>query len=217
MKKILFFLVSVIIGIVVVFGYTQLSLHSNTNGKKQSVNSATKFSLINPPSQSLRGTIASISGEVAWQSRIATEPAKISAPQMLQQGENIVTGDTGTVTVQFTSSGTITLAPQTELDIIQTLPVNFVFAQNKGTATYSINGTIPISIRSLHVLLSLQPGNIVITTDKQNSLVTAAVYTGSIQAAFNDIDYMSHVMTVTNGNTLIFHDDTRKPHIVPLL
>src|SRR3989344_3525327 len=47
------------------------------------------FSLENAPSESLKGKIEKMSGDIFWFGRVATEPARISSPIDVQQGENL--------------------------------------------------------------------------------------------------------------------------------
>src|SRR5260370_25910131 len=68
------------------------------------------FSLKKAPSESLVGHIASMSGEVLWESRIATQSSPLSAPQAIQQGEEVDTGKDGLGSISFYNTLTFTLS-----------------------------------------------------------------------------------------------------------
>jgi hypothetical protein len=113
------------------------------------------FSIENAPSQSLKGEITTMSGEVDWQGRTATVSSQINSPQAVQQGENLTTGASGSLTLTFPNSCTINYSKNTEIDIIQTLPANVVFSQVSGTGEFIVNGSYPISIRVSSLLTEL--------------------------------------------------------------
>src|SRR4051794_20941381 len=106
MKKLFIFLSSIIIGFLLVFIYKTFSPTKQVETLQKQTEQASHFSIENPPSNSLKGEIATFSGEVQWQSRTATEGAKLDAVRPLQQGENIITKK-GTALLQFPNIGTI--------------------------------------------------------------------------------------------------------------
>ena len=81
-----------------------------------------RFSLEKAPSESLVGTISGINGDVEYESRTATESAKINSPVEVQQGESLSTGDNGKVILNFKDAADITIDSSSGVDIIQTLP-----------------------------------------------------------------------------------------------
>src|SRR3989338_9045587 len=90
-----------------------------TIGKKASNFETTKFSLEQAPSDSIRGQITGMSGEIWWQSRTATEPARLPARQAqlteeitIQQGETLIASESGNITVNFAPAATLTLFPE---------------------------------------------------------------------------------------------------------
>lgn len=212
MKHLLLLVVCLVISAVITGSLlTFYILHTNNHQQKIAMAraKATHFSIENPPPLSLKGNISSLSGTVSWQSRIATQPAEITAPQPIQQGEEIRTGNDGQATIQFPNLGYMIVSPGTELDMIQVLPTSAVIVQNQGSVTYHQTGTIPLAIRSLHLLTTIS-GDATITKQADEPIITVAVQKGSAKIGFNTLQYVSVVQEITEGQQLTFHDDTRE-------
>jgi len=167
------------------------------------------FSIENAPSASLRGKITDMTGEISWQGRLATEAAKIYSPVTIQQGEKLITGEKSSLKLDFKAGCSVELSPQTEIEVIQTLPDNIVFSQNSGTANYVKTGAYPVSVRISNLLVE-SDGEAIISIDPEDFLITLDLKSGSAIAAYNDLDYLSHEIIVEAGETLSFNDDTRK-------
>lgn len=167
------------------------------------------FSVEIAPNQSLRGTIATSSGTILWQSRIATEPAVLNRTIPLQQGEVLETKSDGRMTINFDKSVTLMLSKNTQLNLAQTLPTNLVFVQPRGTITYTKMTRSPISIKSLHILCNQVSGKMSVTVDDIGGTVTVDVASGSAKAAFNDTDAVTQVVAVNEGEQLVYDDETR--------
>ncbi len=211
MKYIFLFLFSLAFGIALILLYGKwMSRQDNpqllvpTSGKK-----FTAFSLENAPSMTIKGKIASLSGDVEWESRVATTPAKLTKPISVQQGELLRTNDNGNILIQFSDIFSISMFPLSELNIIQTLPTNFVFLQNKGTAEYIKTGSAPLGIRCLHLLISQNTGDIIVTADKIRPIITVIVKNGSAVIGFNDLQSNTNIETILGGQTFIFNDEKR--------
>lgn len=174
------------------------------------------FSLYVAPRDTLRGTIVSLSGDVGWQPRIATEPAKITKPIQIQQGEEIKTLETGQATVVFSKIANLTIYPKTEINFIQTLPSNVLIEQNIGTAEYIKLSDSPLSVRSLDLLIKINQGNIVVSVSENQPYIIIDVKSGSITVGYNDIDYITQMLDVASGNRLIFRTDTKRTSLVSL-
>jgi len=167
------------------------------------------FSLENAPSESLKGEITNMIGEISWQGRIATEAAKIITPITIQQGEKLITGEKSSLSLTFNNACSIDLSEKTEVDIIQTLPANIVFSQTSGTGEYVRTGNYPISIRVLKLLVEIN-GNISISIDPQKPIITLTIKSGNALVAYNDLKYVSHEVMVKNNQTFTFNYDKRK-------
>jgi hypothetical protein len=167
------------------------------------------FSLEKAPTDSLSGEVASISGKIAWQSRIAPVAILVSGPIKLQQGEEVDSYNDGGAVVSFSSVGVITISANTQVSFIQTLPQSFVVEQKQGIANYIKTGESPLSIVGLDLLVDIDSGESIVLVDKDNSEVIVSVKTGAATAAFNDSDNNTNVVSIKSGQKYVFEDDTR--------
>jgi hypothetical protein len=168
------------------------------------------FSLEEAPSESLRGEIVIVTGEVNYLGRTATESAQVSSlGTKVQQGENYITGEDSILSINFKDACSILLGEKTEVDIIQTLPSNIVFSQITGTAQYINSGSYPISIRTSYLLTQLD-GEAEISRDTDKSTIVVSVKSGNAVMAYNDLNYRSHIVNISEDQTYTFNYDTRK-------
>lgn len=208
-KKILLAVVTaVIVFILTTSTYLLISKHSF---QFLSPLSTSHFSLYNPPGDSLTGNIATLSGKILWQSRIATEGAQITSVRKLQQGEEISTGDDGKITIEFPGVGIANLEKDTDIAIIQTLPADLILQEKNGTAIFSkTNSNIPLSVRALDLLVNAQLGKFSINVDKDKSLVEVSVEEGSINLAYTDNQNVTQIISLSNGKGVIFNNKTKR-------
>ncbi|OGH10597.1 MAG: hypothetical protein A2857_06935 [Candidatus Levybacteria bacterium RIFCSPHIGHO2_01_FULL_36_15] len=211
MKKIFLFLISLVAGIIFIAIYAKLADQKSSQNIISPASDTSRFSLESAPGRSLRGKILSFSGSVDWQSRSATMPATLAKVIPIQQGEKIITKN-GKIKIQFEHELTLNILPDTQVEFIQTLPENIVIAQSKGTADYSKTGTASVSVRTIHLLTEVN-GNAVVSLDKNTPVVTVDVYKGLVKEAFNDLEYASTVITISEGKQFIFNDETRESTI----
>ena len=211
MKYFVLFIIFLVIGFTSVLGY-RLFTTRTSEPITNIINNITQpgFSVEEAPSQSIRGSIKEMSGEVNWVSRTATEGAKITSLQALQQGEEIQTGENGTFLAEFPNESTIRIQPKTQIDFVQTLPIDFVTSIASGSATFTKLSDIPVSIRAMHLLIRQNSGEISVGIDSDNSLVSVNVVSGSIRVAFNDLNLNSQVIDFSAGKKIIFNDTTRR-------
>ena len=205
MKRVLFFLLFLIIG----FGITTFIMYSQQQQVKKQVEQQAKktgFSLERAPSDSLRGTIASLSGSVQWQSRVATQPAELKTPRTIQQGEELWTGKDGSISVQLSNGHSITLFPNSHVNFIQTLPSSIVLKQDAGSITYQANGKSSLSVTSLNLLTTMTDGKMTIMVNKTQDGVSTTVLQGKATEAYNDANNTTSVSDVLAGQTFGFDD-----------
>jgi hypothetical protein len=207
-KNILLLITSIIIGIlIIVLGFLWISPRDTEVIKI--ILPKSLFSLENAPTDSLTGKIASFSGKVAWQSRIAPVAILINSPIKLQQGEEVDTYNDGSAIINFPQFGTITESSDTQINFIQTLKENFVLEQKQGTIIFDKSGENQTSIIALDLLININSGQSSITVDKDNSKITVAVKTGLATVAFDDNANNTNVVSIKNGDTYIFDDNSR--------
>lgn len=169
----------------------------------------TFFSLEDAPTNSLVGEIASLSGKVAWQSRIAPVSILINSPVKLHQGEEVDTYEDGNVLMNFTKVGTIAASFNSQINFIQTLPEDFVVEQKQGIASFDKSGENPVSVIALNLLININSGESEIFVDKDTSRITVTVKTGSVTAAFNDNGNNTNVVSIKSGYEYFFDDNTK--------
>jgi len=210
MKLILIFIASILIGISSVFIYHITKTHPNEPVKNiiQNVVKPT-FSIADAPSEAVKGTITQISGDVLYESRTATVPSGITSPVIVQQGESIQTKDTGSLNLEFPSEAKISIFPKTEIDFIQTLPVDFVVNIASGSAEITKTANVPVSIRTLHLLIRENSGDLSIGINTDKPIVNLNIIKGSITTAYNDLNLVSHIVNFKEGQKVIFNDSTR--------
>ncbi len=214
-KNILLFIVFLILGTTaVVIGYLW-AVPGDTQLLKPFF-PKTLFSIQNAPSESLKGEIASVSGSVAWQSRIAPYASLINSPQKLQQGEEVDTHSNGQAGIIFPGVGIINISSDSQINFIQTLPANFVVNEKQGTAVFEKTGTVPISIRGLDLLINLDSGKSSISVDKKTSQVTIRVEEGSVTLAFTDTNNNTEIVPISAGNEYVFNNNTKLGEIKAL-
>lgn len=212
MKHTYLFVIAICIGALVFILYDKILVQKTIQTPESKPQQVTQspFLLDTAPSQSLRGSILSSKGNIEWQSRTATEASVLTNPVSLQQGEEVSTQEKASMTIQFPGVSTTQLNPQTHILFAQTLPDSFVVVQDKGEAVYTKLGANPVSIRSLHLLTKLNEGQVTISLDKTALIVTLLVTKGSVTIAYNDRDNLSNVVTVKQGDKVMFDDEKRK-------
>jgi hypothetical protein len=203
MKNILLFLVFLLVGLALLLGYRYLSqpqkIFQNTKPPL-----TTKFSLAHAPTQSFQGTIASMSGKVMWLSRTASKPVQLKSPRAIQQGEELSTGSDGQAIIRIQNDASLLLLPNSHVSIIQLLPQNFVFVQDRGTIRYENTIQVPVSIKTLDLLSLLVKGVVTIYVDPHGKTVSANLAQGDLQEGYEDAQNNSTTMTVNEGQTFIF-------------
>ena len=221
MKKILLGIIFFLLGATAALGIYFAKNHSVpepiiTIGKKASSFEPTKFSLENAPSESIKGQITNMSGEIWWQSRTATEPAKLTEAITIQQGETLIASDEGKLTVSFSPAATITLFPETQVEIIQTLPLNLVFNQTKGIGQYQVSGTSPVTIRSFNLIVNIDKGLLNIDTDEETGVVILSLKTGAAKVGYNSPEFESRVWQLEPGDIFEYDSNERRGYFKAL-
>lgn len=165
---------------------------------------SSKFSLLEAPSESLKAEIGSLEGEVMWKNRIAETPTKISTLSKVQQGESLITGDDGWVSLNFLDTALIKLEPQSEVDIVQTLPNNLVFRQISGTVDYQKTSSIPVSVRVSPLLIDVL-STTEVSIDSDNGRITIS---GVAKVAYNNKANVTQLVEVVQDEPFIFDPNT---------
>lgn len=209
-KRVFLFFLSFVVGVIIMLAYGFTKLPQKNLQTKSVLSVTTKFSFQNAPMNTLIGNISSMSGTVEWESRTATQPAILNAPRQIQQGEEIITQDSGRAVVRFVDVFSAAISSKTDLNFIQTLPADIVINQTRGTAEYTKTGNIPLSIRSFDLLININNGDTTITSDTKKRVITVSINSGSITVAYNDLQNISKVITVTEGKQFVFNNNARQ-------
>jgi len=208
MKLFLLFIVFFLIGLAIVLSNHYWNSQILPSGF--SIPSVTtKFSLKNAPSESLRGTIASMSGDVNWLSRTDAKSTQLKTKQTVQQGEEVSTGNNGKAVINIKNTAVLAIQPNSHISIIQLLPQNFVFVQDKGTVDYGNAVKYPTTVRSFDLVSLIIHGSVRISVDSTNQTVTVHVEEGAVKEGYEDLQNNSNVVSVNPGQTFIF-DETNK-------
>lgn len=205
MKTFLLFLVFFFIGFAIILSYQYWNPQKLPIGIiKPAI--TTQFSLKNAPIESLQGKIATISGTVNWLSRIASKPVHPKLLQSVQQGEEISTGANGKTVINIQNEASLFLQSNTHVGIVQLLPQNFVFVQDKGWVRYANTIKVPVSVKSFDLVTLLTSGIMTSTVDEKNQTVTIAVVKGNVHEAYEDSQNNSNVLMVNSGQTFVFDE-----------
>ena len=216
-KYVLLFLAIFMAGFAIGFGLSKIKNNENAlvslPTSLVTTQKTSAFSLENAPTESLRGKITAITGEIGWQGRTATEAAKLSSPITIQQGEKLSTGKKSSLSLLFSDACSLAFSENTEVEIIQTLPANIVFSQTSGRANYIKTGSYPVSIRAMSLLVE-EDGDITVSINPNLPLVTLTLTSGKATAAYNDLYYVSHEVRLTTGQTFTFNYDMQEGVLV---
>lgn len=218
MKNALTLIGSILAGIALMFLVSNLTAPKSekplVNPASSSPLSQTKFSIENAPTSSLKVQVSTMSGKILYESRVATEPAEVKTLTQVQQGETLVTDQTGTLKAQIPGQLNINLSPKTELEFSQTLPSNIVLTQNKGQVEYFRSGSDPVSVRSNDLLIQMDGTSLVIIVNDAESRITVEATKGSAKVGYNDPNQISTVKSLSEGDTLIFNEDTKTARVI---
>lgn len=168
------------------------------------------FSLENAPTESLKATISTMSGEILWQSRTATRSETLLSKDLLiQQGERLIASESGSLTLNFDLAGELMLFPDSEIEIVQTLPVNLVFKQTQGVVDYeSKANTFAVLVNRLLVSFSNAAANV--SVNDINGVITVKVYRGQVTAAYNDQDFISQKIILSQNESFVFDNEKKQ-------
>lgn len=193
-----------------VFGYNQWDLHRKSNSILTS-QLTTKYSLMNAPSKSLKGEIVSMSGMVTLHLRNSTKTVRVKSPIPLQQGEEISIGSKGKAVVQIQDDALFTVSSDSQINLIQLLPINLVVKQNIGDIYYQTNGNAGVTVISFGLLTGMSRGWATVSIGNTNNekIVTILVKRGYVTEGYLDKQKVPHVVSVTEGDKFIYNENTR--------
>lgn len=163
----------------------------------------TSVTTLTPPTQSLQGIILSQRGVVKKLGRGQTEFAPIDATKPILQGEIVITENYARANIRIGTIGAVILDASSEVDFVNLIPENLVIHQKEGNIQYDT--TQPLSVRSLHMLLTLFKGSGRVTA--RNGLISVTISDGEARLAMVDNDNNTHVWSLTEGQTAMVNDE----------
>lgn len=162
---------------------------------------------LTPPSESLTATLTSAVGSVEKQPRDKDEFEKASEGDRILQGESVATREKSTATIQFPDFAEIALDANSVLGFISLIPESFLLNQPSGSVTYEVLWEKPISVRSLHALLELQPGESQVSVVGRE--ITVEVFSGKAKLALVDLENETNLFTLQEGQKAVINDAER--------
>lgn len=161
-----------------------------------------------PPTNSQIAQVIAVKNDVTKIPRNATTAATIKTGDEVLVGETVTTGENSETTLQLGSSLTSSVSANTVMTFLSTVPETILVKQDQGTAIYQNNGEQPFSLRILHFLIELQSGNMTVTTDEKEKIVTLLLNEGTAKVAWEDKDLNSKIYTLMVGQTVVLEDTT---------
>jgi hypothetical protein len=167
------------------------------------------FALV-PPSQAMSGVLTVTGGHALKFSRNDSEYKEASTGALILLGESVATNENSTAMAEVGGIVKANLAPVSELVFANLFPTNFVLQQKAGKIEYMVEK--PISVRALHTLVAMNPGDVTINIIDTDSSVT--VKTGSVKFALVDNDNNTNVWNLQSGQRANIDDQTRQVTLV---
>jgi len=209
MRKILFFIIFFSLGFtLVIFVLRRTPSPEPKTSNPKIVTESPEFTLEKAPSTSLHADITLLSGDIKWQSRIATEASAIFDKQQIQQGESLTTGSDGNISLAFPNMF-FKIFPNSKINIIQSLPTSLVVGQTEGQINYQTTSVTPLSIRIYPLLIVIKNGDLLTEIDSESGIIMLSVASGSATVAYNDSDNISTLDKIQSGDSFIFDISTR--------
>ena len=162
-----------------------------------------------PPSGAVSGILTVVSGHAEKFSRNDTEYKEASTGAQILLGESIATKANSTATTSASGIVNISLGPSAELVFANLFPANFVLQQKTGKVDYLISS--PISVRALHTLISMEPGEVIVNIIDTDLSIT--VKSSQIKFAIVDNDNNTNVYNLKAGQRANIADETRQVFI----
>lgn len=212
MKNILLILFAFILGFGGVVGYQYFRTKQNAPVVVAPAVQPTPeptFALV-PPSQAVTGTLTVTSGHAQKLSREDSEYKEASTGAQILLGESVATKENSSATATVSGIVKVSMGPNAELVFANLFPTNMVLQQKSGNIDYLV--TKPISIRALHILVTIDPGETIINIIDTDLSIT--VKTGSVKLALVDTDNNTKIWNLKAGQRANIDDVARQVTLV---
>lgn len=207
-KNRLLFLVLFLVGVISVLGVRVWQVK-----KAESVPfilQESSFSL-QPPAEALTGKLVEIKGEVKKEPRDGEEFKEVEEKEEILDGEKLATGEDARAMIEFPDFAKISLGPNSEVAFVNMLPSGFLIRQSRGEVDYKLlQSENPLSVRTLHLLFTLQTGESNVVTDREDGEVSINQLLGRAKMALVDLENKTHVWEIEQGQRVLIDDEERR-------
>jgi hypothetical protein len=211
-KNILLVLLAFLLGFGGVMGYYYLRTKQATSIITPAASQPTPeptFALV-PPSEAVSGILTVEKGHVEKLSRQDTEYKETSTGAQILIGESVATKENSTAAATVSGIVNVSMGPTSELVFANLFPTNFVLQQKNGRIEYIVGKQI--SLRALHSLITINPGDVIITIIDTDMSIT--VKTGSVKFALVDANNTTNVWNLKAGARANIDDANRDVYLV---
>jgi hypothetical protein len=168
--------------------------------------------VLKPPSDALEGKLLLSNGNIKKKPRDKAEFNKINVGEEILQGERIAASEKSKAVIEFINLVKINLSSNTEIGFNNLIPANFLLSQSSGSVDYELlRSDVPISVRSLHTLVTINSGNCAITADQET--ITIKVLAGSATLALVDLENKTSVWEIKEGQEVLIDDVQRRVEV----
>lgn len=172
------------------------------------------FFSLQPPSEALTGKLIKVEGEVKKEPRDGEEFKEAGKGEKILDGEKLATGEDSQAVVEFPDFAHLALESDSEVTFVNLIPSSFLIKQTSGSINYRLsqNGN-PLSVRSLHLLFTLEEGESRITVDEEDGEVVIEQLLGEAKMAMVDLENKTHVWQLKQSQRALVDDEERTVEI----
>lgn len=168
--------------------------------------------VLKPPRDARIGKLSLFKGNVTKKPRDKEEFKAAQVGEKILQGEKIATGKKSQAAVEFENLVKVDLGSDTEIGFNNLIPKHFLLSQSLGSATYELlQDETPVSVRSLHVLLTIYSGKSEVVI--RDATITTTVLSGTAKFALVNLENKTHVWEIKKGQTALINDPQRRVEI----
>jgi len=168
--------------------------------------------VLKPPSDTLKGKLSLFKGDVKKKPRDKEEFKDVNVGEEFLQGEKIATGKKSQATVEYANILRVNLDSNTEIGFINLIPANFLISQSLGSVSYELlRDDTPISVRSLHTLVTINSGKSEVTVSDET--IAVKVLSGKAKLALVDLENKTHIWEIKEGQQALVNDTQRRIEI----
>lgn len=145
--------------------------------------------------QTIDGKVQSASGSAEKETKLH-EKISLKYDDLVQSGDNILTGNNSNLTVLFAGQSIISLSQKSIVGMINLLPDRILFSHNEGTTTYKSINKKSLSIASLKTLIEVS-GESEISVNNEKEIITIKQIEGIAKVALLNKKNDTIVQTIT--------------------